>query len=167
MIHTAWCLGILAALSVQAKDNPEYEHWANCKPGSWVKFKIEGEMRGQKFEMTETAKLLEVTQEKCVVEHTRAGKVGPQELPPQVQKEDVKAKDEEPDKVLREGEEEIEVDGKKFKCRVIDLEKAKDKSTMKIWVTKEIPGGVVRGEISPPPGQKGVMKITSVGWEKK
>jgi len=165
MAHLAGVV-VLLSLLVQAKDNPEYTHWSSFKPGSWVKIKMEGSMGDQKLEMTQTTKLLEVTPEKVVVEHKRSMKMAGQALPEQVEKDEVPAKKEKVEKILKESEEEIEVNGKKMKCKVLEMED-EQKAQLKFWVSKDVPGGIVKGDVKAPPTEKGAMKITALEWEKK
>ncbi len=65
----------------------------------------------------------------------------------------------------QEGDEEIEVAGKKLKCHWIEGTQ-KETHKVKFWVSKEIPGGVAKAEISG--GDiPGPLKITATSWEKK
>jgi len=154
----------LLALVAQSK-NPEYDHWAQCKVGSWTKITIEGEIGGQKAIMETTHTLLEVGKEKAVVERKMKMTLAGKEQPEQADKEDVPSdRDPNPVKIEKEGDEEIQVAGKKFKCHWIQGTQG-EKTKVKMWLSKEIPGGIARGEISEE-GQ-GSMKLTTTSWEKK
>ena len=116
-------------------------------------------------EMTRT--LLEVKPELCVIERKGRLTVAEQTVELPAEKEDVKAKEEKPEKILKESSEEIEVAGKKMKCRVLETEKDEDgtKVTAKIWANEEIPGGVAKAEVKMADGS--TMKLTALSWDKK
>ncbi len=169
MSQIFWSLLLAASMSpAQEKDNPRYEYWANCKVGSWVTYKMTGGADAQKFDITVTEKLLELTPEKAVVETamkmTSAGKSF--DVP--AQKQDVKAKDDKGAMVLGEKDEDVEVAGKKVKCRVLEYEAetGKDKIVGKAWMTKEIPGGAAKGEFTSEKA-KTTFKTEALEWEKK
>jgi len=72
-------------------------------------------------------------------------------------------------KNVKEGEEEIEAGGKKFKCRTREYEK-KNQATgktavLKFWINEEIPGMAVQFQTSTEGGVKFAM--TASEWEKK
>src|SRR5262245_27918910 len=71
---------VVAALvllgSFQEQDNPEYQHWANCKAGSWVKNRIMMENKGQKIEYESVTSLVEVSAEKVVLQILMKMKTG-------------------------------------------------------------------------------------------
>jgi hypothetical protein len=157
-----------ALVLVQAKDNPEYAWWKDCKAGSWVKFRMEGEFAGQKIEGEQTHTLLELSAEKAVVDRKGSMKVGASPPVAMDKKDEVKAKAEEEYQISKEGEEEIEIAGKKLKCRWIDAVQTKggEKAELKFWLSKDVPGGVVKGEVRPS-AAPGVMKLVATAWEKK
>src|ERR1051326_323692 len=86
----ALALPLVFSSFVQAKEFPEYDWWANCKAGSWVKIKIEGEQQGVKVAVDTSHTLVEVTKEKAVVERKTKVSVGGMAQPEQTEKEDVK-----------------------------------------------------------------------------
>lgn len=158
LMAAALLLGI-----VQSK-NPEYDHWANCKAGSWVKLKVEAEQGGIKILMESTHKLLELTAEKAVVERKSKTTVGGQAQPEDTEKEDVPAgNDPNPTKIEKEGDEEIDVAGKKLKCHWI--QGSQKEAKVKFWISKDVPGGVVKAELTAPNAP--LMKVTATEWEKK
>jgi hypothetical protein len=157
-------VALLLAFAAQSK-NPEYDHWADCKVGSWTKIKIEGEVGGQKAVMETTHTLLEMGKEKAIVERKMKMTMAGKEQPEQADKEDVPSgKDPNPVKIESEGDEELEVAGKKLKCHWIQGTQG-ESTKIKMWLSKEIPGGIAKGEITEP-GQ-GSMKLITTSWEKK
>src|SRR5688572_27853021 len=159
-MHIALSLAAAALLCLlQGKDaNPEFGYWAEHKTGSWVKLKLEMESQGVKVLIQSTHTLIEPGKDKVVVEQKTKVTANGQEQPEQTEKEEIfRDKDKDPIKIEKEGEEEIEVGGKKLKCRWI--EGTQSQSKVKFWLSKEIPGGVAKGEMSG--GElPGVMKVS-------
>ena len=164
---TAFAFAATAFLSLclQDKEYHEFDYWSAFKTGSTVTLKMEMEGGCAKVAVQMTKTLLEVAPDKVVIEHKSKIIVNGMEQPESTQKEEIlKDKDKTPIKVEKEGDEEIEVGGKKIKCHWIEGTQSESKS--KVWISKDIPGGVARGEIS---GGKfpGVLKVSAVSWEKK
>jgi hypothetical protein len=96
-----------AALADEMVDNPNYKHWAQFKPGTFVTMKMTSEIDTgagkQKTESTVTTKLKEVTSEKVVVTMDVVTKMGDQEFksPPQEMVFPAKIKKEELDEVQK------------------------------------------------------------------
>jgi len=159
-------LAILAA--VQEVDNLQYKYWANCKPGSWVKLKMDMDIGGQKGDSEMTYKLLEVKPDMVVVEVSGKSKLGAQDIPVPTQKQEIKAKEPaDQTKIEKEGDEEIEVAGKKLKCRWYQFSSkaGETESKGKAWMSLDIPGGTAKGEMAPSSALKILM--TALEWEKK
>jgi len=144
----------------------EFDYWANHKVGSWVKLKMELEAQGAKIVVATTHTLLELTDDKAVVEQKNKVSANGMEQPEQSEKEELKkGVDKDPIKIEKESDEEIEVAGKKLKCHVIEGTQ-KGEHKVKFWVSKDVPGGIVKAEISG--GDiPGPMKIIATSWEKK
>ncbi len=144
----------------------EFDYWANHKVGSWVKLKMEMEAQGVKIVVNTHHTLLELTDDKAVVEQKNKVSTNGMEQPESSEKEELKkGVDKDPIKIDKEGDEEIEVAGKKMKCHWIEGTQ-KETHKVKFWVTKEIPGGVAKAEISG--GDiPGPLKIAATSWEKK
>ena len=166
-MNTSLALAVAALLSLapQEKENPEFGWWSPHKAGSWVKLKMEAEQGGVKIVLESTHTLLEITKDKAVVEQKTKVTAGGVAQPEETEKEEIpkdvsKAKD--PIKIEKEGDEEIEVAGKKLKCHWIQASQKETKS--KFWLSKEIPGGVAKAETA---AGGAAMKIAAVSWEKK
>jgi hypothetical protein len=156
----------LLPLVFGAKDNPEFGYWSAHKTGSWVKLKMEMDAQGVKVVVDATHTLLETGADKILVEQKTKITAAGMEQPETTTKEEIlKDKEKEPIKIEKEGDEEIEVAGKKLKCHWIEGTQ-KESTKVKFWLSKDIPGGVAKGEASG--GElPGAMKISAVSWEKK
>jgi hypothetical protein len=161
----AFAAHVLLSLAPQDKENPEFGWWSAHKAGSWVKLRMEAEQGGVKILIEATHTLLEITKDKAVVEQKTKVTAAGQAQPEETQKEEIprdasKARD--PIKIDKEGDEEIEVAGKKMKCHWIEGNQKDSKP--KFWLNKEIPGSVARAEVT---AGGATMKIAAVSWEKK
>lgn len=158
----------LLPLLTQAKENPEFTYWSEHKAGSWAKIKLEVDAQGAKIVVEATHTLLETGADKVVVEQKNKVTANGQAQPESTEKEEIfkdPAKDKNPVKIEKEGDEEIEVAGKKLKCHWIEGTQ-KDTTKVKFWLSKEIPGGIAKGEVSG--GElPGAMKMIATAWEKK
>ena len=161
----AFAATALLSLCLQAKEHHEFDYWSAFKTGSTVTLKMEMDAGGAKVVLQMTRTLLEVAADKVVVEQKGQVTVNGMEQPETTEKEELlKDKDKDPLKVEKEGDEEIEVAGKKIKCHWI--EGTQKSSKAKFWISKDIPGGVARAEMSG--GElPAVVKFVAVSWEKK
>jgi hypothetical protein len=162
-------LATASMLLAQDVENPQYKYWSSCKVGSWSKMRMDMDQGGQKIESEMTYKLLEIKDEVVVVEVTGKSKFGGQEYPIPAQKQEIKAKESaDKVKIQKEGDEEIEVAGKKLKCRWFEfLSKSGEKESKgKVWMAKEIPGGMARMEMGGLEGAKPIA-MNALEWEKK
>lgn len=162
----------LAALAQdkQEQDNPEYQHWANCKPGSWVKNRIQAQSQGKKFEMESVTRLVEVSGDKVVLEVLARLIAGGQTIDQPPQRHEIKAKAPPQGKTLTERDEELMIAGKTLKCRYHEIETEasgkKPKVTLKAWMSKEIPGGAAKSEVLTE-GATAPVRTQALEWEKK
>src|SRR6185295_58578 len=130
--------------SSQAKDDPQYEYWSNCKAGSWVKNRMEMENGGKKVEFESTTRLIEVTADKVVVESFFKVKEADRTVESPPEKKEIRAREPQRGKIVAERDEEISISGKTLQCRYYEIEteagEKKQKTTLKAWMSKEIPG---------------------------
>ncbi len=156
---------VCVALAQDQIDNPEYKGWKSCKPGSSVTYKylVGGAPQG---EQKTTLKSISDTEAVLETEMTKDGKSFGKAMERKVFAK-VPATDSGASK--RDGpEEEIEVAGKKVKCKTRDFEKkASNGKTMglRFWIYEEIPGGAAKVESTSEGGPKITMIVSE--WEKK
>lgn len=154
---------VLALLTQDQIENPEYKGWASFKPGSSVTYRMT--VGGAAQPGTQKLTLKSVNENEVVVEMelTREGK--PAGAP---RERKVAAKiSAGQTKTAQEGEEEIELGGKKLKCRWKLFEKTLGNSkavTQKVWFHDDIPGMAAQVEISMPEARS---TMTAAEWEKK
>jgi hypothetical protein len=171
MTHFVWT-ALLAALLLptQEKDNPEYEYWAGCKPGSWVKNRIEMENQGKKIEYESVTRLTEVTADKVVLEIFMKMKTEDRAIDSPPKRHEIKSKAPPKGKTVTERDEEISISGKTLKCRYHEMEteaaEKKPKVNLKAWMTKDIPGGVAKSEVLSD-GMKVPIRTVALEWDKQ
>lgn len=155
-----------ALLMLQDAENPEYKRWASFKVGSWAKLKTEIENGGNKMALPveTTFTLLEVDDKQVVVEELTVNTLQPKDSPKQekARKRTYKAAGKSKDGDLKEGDEELEVAGKKLACHWTEIKTAAGGG--KFWVSPEVPG-VVKMEVVLP--SKSVQRLIAIAWEKK
>jgi hypothetical protein len=156
----------LGLLLVQDAENPDYKRWASFKVGSWVKLKSEIEANGNKMALPveTTMTLLELDDKQAVIEEVTVNTLQPKDSPKQekAKKRTYKATRKQKDGELKEGDEEIEVAGKKLACHWTEVTGVG--GSVKTWVNPEVPG-LVRIDIGLP--SKSIQRLTATSWEKK
>lgn len=143
----------VATTDAQQVDNPEYKSWSGFKAGAWVKFKMVSEAGGTKTEMEQTVKLVEMTPAKAVVETgmVAAGNKLPaqkRDIPAKITIETAKAPKDVKVSKPAEGDEDVDVGGKKVKAHWVEstTEASGYKTVAKVWQAKGVPGGTVKME---------------------
>jgi len=165
--------GLLIAIGCLAlqedPENPDYKRWSASKVGSWVKYKTELVVGENKTpvpqEMTWT--LIELDDKKAVVEEVLVSTLAPTEKQEKPKKRTYKAKGAKKETIEKEGDEELEVAGKKLACHwTLVTPPSTGGGSVKTWVSPEVPGGIARLELVFP-GLGGMQRMTATGWEKK
>jgi len=155
-----------ALLALQDAENPEFKRWASFKVGSWVKCKTEIENGGNKMALPleTTYTLLEVDDKQVVVEELTINTLQPKDSPKQekARKRTYKATRKGKEGETKEGDEEIEVAGKKIACHWTEVQTAA--GTVKTWVSADVPG-TAKMEVTL--ASKSIQRLTAVAWEKK
>lgn len=163
-------MALLALLTlVQDKEDPRFKYWSSCKVGSWVKTRMAMEQGGMQFEMDQTQKLMDIADDKVTLEVSGTQKFNGKESPLRARKQEIKQKYKESEiQIEKEGDENIEVAGKSYKCHWLDMttKSGPNPGHMKVWMTSEVPGGAIKAELTPP-NSPGPIVITAVEWEKK
>jgi hypothetical protein len=166
-------IALVAAFSALAglrrdDDNPEYKLWSGFKKGAWVKHKMTNEMTGFKSEMENTTKLEDLTADKAVIETVMvmSGNKLPaqkRDVPAKVKTEAAKGDAPKP----KEGDEEIEIAGKKVKCHWVETttETNGNKTVAKVWQSKDIPGGMAKMEANTTGAATSKMVMVAVEWK--
>jgi len=156
----------VALLTLLDAENPEYKRWASFKVGSWVKCKTEIENGGNKMALPieTTYTLLEVDDKQVVVEELTVNTLQPKDSPKQekARKRTYKAADKSKDAGLKEGDEELEVAGRKLACHWTEVQGVS--GTVKTWVSPEVPG-IVKMEVTLQ--SKSIQRLFATAWEKK
>ena len=158
--------GCLAWVCLYAQDeNPEWKYWSTCKAGSRAKYMAEMELEGKAVIFTSVRTLAEIGADKAVVKE-ETEQVGP-DGKTDVDEDKIAVEKAKPSLwILKElGTEEIEVKGKKLKCRVAQVHGGAHDPPKKMWLSAEIPGGVVKAESLE--ADKDKYKVTLVEYEKK
>jgi hypothetical protein len=177
----AACVGLLAMMASAARadqvNNPHYDVWAKFKAGSsrtWTGTVLVGPLQ---IRVQMTATLREVTPDHVTIETrttTDFGQ-GPHVGKPLRDTEDAKIEAEE---VKDLGQETIQVMGRSFNCHVyqmkddtVDGQERPWGGKAKIWVSPEVPGGVVKIDVNPqnttPSEQNALIKYELTGYEAK
>jgi len=168
---------LLAALLLlspaQEASNPDYSRWASCKVGSWVKMKTEIETGGNKMAVpTETTfTLIELDEKKAVVEEVTLNLLIDKDSPRQEKsrKRTFRADGKKKADIGKEGDEELEIAGKKLACHWTETTPpavGTAAPTQKIWTAAEVPGRIVRLEFGGLVG-KSITRLFAVAWEQK
>jgi hypothetical protein len=155
--------------ALQAQDNLDYQYWKSCGPGSWVKLRVESAPGGKPVVKEVVLRLVSVTPQEVVVERQTRTTAEGRTVPEAPYFERIPAKKARADVVLREGEEEIEVAGKKLPCKVLEMEQAAgaEKNRIKLWASSEVPGGAVKMELRKPGADAPELTVKAEGWQKK
>jgi len=153
-------------LALQDAENPDYKRWATCKVGSWVKLKSEIEGNGNKMALPleTTMTLLELDEKQAVIEELTVNTMQPKDSPKQekAKKRTYKATRKQKEGETKEGDEELEVAGKKLACHWTEVTGAG--GSVKTWVSPEVPG-LVRMDVGLP--SKSIQRLTATSREKK
>ncbi|MBI5724779.1 MAG: hypothetical protein HZA50_12525 [Planctomycetes bacterium] len=144
-------------------DNPQFKAWFNFKVGATVKYKTTTTAGPMASSAEQTHTLKEATAEKIVVEVKTAttfqGKGKPMEnifkmeIPVRIAKNSLP--ENLPDcKMTRKGDEEVKIGDKTYKCEWKEMETThgdgdkKFVARQKVWTCKEVPGGLVKMEMT-------------------
>ena len=162
-VVTALVLTAGAAFAAEKIDNPEFAMWSKHKKGTSITLKTTSSAAGMTSEVVVTTTLVEVGADKVVVEASSVSKFNGMEfkspaqkrdventieLPEGVKKEDLKR--EKPEGTYEEGAETVKVGGTEFKTKwyKYKAEVAGTKTEAKMWTSDDVPGGLVKMEMT-------------------
>jgi hypothetical protein len=147
--------------------HPEYASWAGCKPGAWVKLRIDLKLDGRRSSLELVRTLLECGPDRAVVEQKVAatGK-GPQGLVGDLlTRYDVAFGR----KVEDDGD--LVFQGRTVKCRWVrhNFQRGGDVAQIRRWLRDEVPGGVARIDLDVTPEGQPISSITATAtsWDKR
>jgi hypothetical protein len=169
---------LLASAAARADEVPNelYERWKDWKVGSSVTFHSDVDTAGVKVEYEATSTLIEITKEKAVVEVTGFTKLGDKRLDAKPKRFEYTATVKKPEPKAdsdtasrKEGDEELEVQGKKLKCHWVEqkTDNGTSKTTERSWFSSEVPGGVVRQDVTVDGAAKNTTHSVVTKFEKK
>jgi len=142
-------------------ENPAYTYWMDCEVGAWVRSKLvlQGGLRSLVREINQ--KLVERSGDKIIIESW--GDDFPKG------RTELKRKGKEFGSIEEQGEEVIEVAGKKLQCTWMICAQDQDgtKMRLKMWFSRAIPGGMARSEVMPEGKTKVSVTIEAIGWGDK
>jgi hypothetical protein len=158
-------IALAVMLAQEQVESMEYRTWADFKPGSSVTHKNYQDGADRDVMVKHTLKSVDEKEAVIETEMTLWGK-------PVVTERRIAAKVAAADqpKQTKKGEEEIDVAGKKMKCKWFEFEGkgvgVGGKVTVRFWVSDDVPGKTVRVDISREGGAAKVEAIATA-WEKK
>jgi hypothetical protein len=145
----------------ETTDGPEFRSWSKFKPGTSITFKATTTAAEANTEAIMTVKLLEVTDDKVVLETSGVTKVAGMEFKVPTSKRDSTKTitipkevpkppkpGEKPDGTYEEGTETIKAAGQEFKTKwyKTKAEIGGVKIESKMWISEDVPGTMVRME---------------------
>jgi len=151
---------VLDLVSAQGKSPWEFSGWSAFKPGSTVKLKVEADLAGLKQESYAIGTLVE-NQAAHVIVETVAVEKGAEQPP---RKLNLKKAAEVEKRWAAEGDEELDIGGKKVKCRWGEVKVGDNE--VKVWMSNEIPGGIAKVSTRDTRAKISVL-MQAESWESK
>jgi hypothetical protein len=160
---------LVASWQAGAQESREYKTWSACKVGSWIKLKTDIEKASGTGTAEQTTTLVDVTPGKLILEQTGTVTAKGKTTTLPVQKLEVTPAEDAGGKVVKKGDEELSIAGKKLKCHweQIDIEGDGQKSSSKVWTSPDVPGGLVKMETRITGKGAQTIKVVLLEWEKK
>jgi hypothetical protein len=147
--------------------HPEFSGWSCCKPGTWVRWKVEIKTNGEKSSVEIVRTLLECCPERVVLEQKVAGSgKALQGLPKDfLTRFDVAYGR----KVEDQGT--MQLQGKTLKCPWVrhNFQRGGDIAAVRRWMNADVPGGVARidMDVSPEGQPMSSLMAVATSWERK
>lgn len=147
--------------------HPEFSGWSCCRPGTWVKWKVEVKTNGEKSSVEIVRTLLECCPERVVLEQKIAANGKALQGVPRdfLTRFDVAYGR----KVEDEGM--MQLQGKSLKCKWVrhNFQRGGDIAQVRRWMNTDVPGGVARidMEVSPEGQPLSSLVAVATSWERK
>lgn len=160
--------GVLLVASQETAENPEYRSWASFKTGTTVKLKEVTEAAGTKTVAESQLTLIEVNDQKLIVEarvvrfsggNKAEMPVERREIAARIPKEDLKPRG----SVLREGVHELQIAGRRLVCQWTEVREAANILTQ-TWTCPDVPGGLVQRETRIEGPTPSTVRLEVVDW---
>lgn len=156
-------------LIAQGAETPDYRHWASCNPGSWVRSRID--TRTPEFTLAQeaTIRLIRVDKDAAYVEVIQRVYSDDTLVSAQVSQRAIPARIEADLGIVRESEEILELAGRKFKCRRVEVRRDVGGTPfeMSFWNCPDVPGGTVKSEGGPVGEKAPSNRMTVLEWRKE
>lgn len=132
--------------------NPMYSAWMKFKPGATATYSGESRTLGIDATIETTIKLVNVASDKVTIEVRRKVTSGSDTVEQPATTETIQAVLPASIAMAADPDEEIEVNGRKYKCRVFRAQQVESADGKKVdlglvsrtWLSEEVPGGIVR-----------------------
>jgi len=147
--------------------HPEFDGWASCRPGTWVRWKVEIKTNGERSSVEVVRTLLECCPEHVVLEQKVAttGKALEGLERDFLTRFDVAYGR----KVEDEGE--MQLKGRTMKCKWVrhNFQRGGDIAQVRRWMNTDVPGGVARIDMEVSPEGRPLSSLIAVAtsWERK
>jgi hypothetical protein len=147
--------------------HPEFAGWAGCKPGAWVKLRIDMKIDGQRSSMEIVRTLLECGPDRAVIEQ----KVPATGKGPQGYVGDLLSRFDVAFGRKVEDDGDLILQGRTIKCRWVrhNFQRGGDVAQIRRWLRDEVPGGVARIDLDVTPEGQPITSIMAVAtaWERR
>jgi hypothetical protein len=178
----ALCATLTATAWAEPVENPQYTHWSQFGVGSFAKSAGTSSASGFETTMTMTVTLVELSDEQAVIERSVAVEMAGQTMETPAQTEVVPAMIEEadvedfnnPEGKVDEGDEELEVAGQTIQTHWIEIdtsttdpENAEGAAHGKTWLSEQVPGMLVKMDMTTTGANPTSMQMEVTEFEAK
>jgi hypothetical protein len=172
-------LALISSARADQVDNPAYKSWASQKPGTSISLSTSTTANSQTVKMETKTTLSAVADDKVTVSIDSTMDMNGQKMPIPTQSRDLKKTidtnatqspmDITPDILAKASEESVTVPAGTFKAKVIDINFSQQGANFKgkMWFTNDVPGGIVKSEITSDGAVKSETKMELTAIDKK
>lgn len=159
---------LVAAILLAQAETPDYKHWASCKPGSWVRARLDAKTADLELTQIVTIRLLRLEKDAAHVEMVQRVYFEDNLVSVQVSEKGIPSQVDADLGVVKESEETLEIAGRKLACRRSDIKRDVSgvQYIMSFWVCPQIPGGTVKSEGRPAGEKAPSNRMTVLEWRK-